>query len=184
MRPVSEKEVVSEWLSLENQKGNSPDVSIEADKKHNENFARLLLHKPDSASLFRKFDLRWYRHELSEDEFQELQTIWEENRLIFDIARDIYNGESDLSTERIERIKRFAERLPQNTHGPLILNRRRWFGKGPYVTDGNHRAISLALHMFRGGDYIPQNAYVGYPTPIIGFSRIIRGRFHRIIDRA
>lgn len=183
MQPVTEDEVVRQWLSLEAEKEGFQDVEVDAIKEQNEAFARLLVNKPDSARVFQNFDLEWYRHELSEAEFRSLHSVWDGHESIFDTAREIAHDRSGLSAEIITRIKAISHRFPEEIDGPLIVTRRRWVGSGPFLQDGNHRATGLALHMLHGGEYVPQTAYVGYPTPITGISRTLRGTIHQVMNR-
>lgn len=183
MEPVTQDEVIREWLSLEAEKEGFQDVDVDANKRRNEEFARLLVNKPESARVFQTFDLEWYHHELTEAEFRSLRRIWDGHDLIFETAREIANDRSSLPADKIDRIRAISNLFPNEIDGPLIITRRRWIRSGPFLQDGNHRAIGLALHMLRDGDYVPQSAYVGYPTPITGIRRKIRGTFHRVINR-
>lgn len=180
---MDENEVVKEWLALEVDKNGPLDLELDADDEYHEDLARLSIHKPDSSHVFRKYDLKWYRHELSEEEFRTLRTIFDGHNHVIEVAQSIHKGHSSLSEETTKRVEMFADQFPTNDHGPLIINRRRWLGTGPFLQDGNHRALGLALHMVRGGDYIPQIAYIGYPTTITGVTRKLRGSFHQLLGR-
>lgn len=181
MEPVSEKKVVEEWLSLEVDKNGEVAVEIDTEEEENEALARLFVHKPNSASVFTTFELQWYRHELSKEDFRALRVIWDGNKSSFEEAQAIENEQSTLPEEKVKRIRMFARRFPINTHGPLIANRRRQFYTGPFLQDGNHRAVGLALHMLQGGEYVPQTAFVGYPTLTIGWTGELRGYVHRVL---
>lgn len=183
MERVSQEEVVEEWLSAEAEKDDSTSFDIVADRENNQNLARLLAHKPDAAALFWEYDLEWYRHDVAVEEFRDLRASWGEQTPIFDIAQEISNGGSSMPPNMVRQVRTLSDPSLLGGWGPLIIYRKRWPRKYPYVADGNHRATALALHMLRGGDYRPQTAYVGYPTPITGAARKIRGAIHQVTNR-
>lgn len=180
MRPVSRNKVVNEWLDLEKAKDSSDQFDIDSNVQRCEDVARLLAHKPDAASILWKHDFKWYKHEITEDEFQALQTIWE-GRNIFDAAEAIKNSDSSLSEDKKEKIQSIAANDTIEDYGPLFVYRRKNLRSGPFIADGNHRAVGTALQILNDCNFQPQTAYVGYPAK--AYTKQIRGRLHQLLDR-
>lgn len=181
MEQVSRDEVLKEWLDLEQRKDSSNGYSINSNVEKCERAARLLAHEPDAASIFWKHDFDWHRHKVTKKEIRTLQTVWEKENNIFEAAKAIQEGRSSLSEDKIERIESIAARDSVEDLGPLVIYRRKGLRTGPFLADGNHRAIGVALHTLDNNHYRKQTAFVGYPTK--AYSKRVRGIFHRILGR-
>lgn len=180
MRSVSRNQVVNEWLELEQEKESSKEVDIDSNVPECDAVARLLTHKPDAASILWKHDLEWYEHEVTEEKFRTLRTVWE-GRNIFDAAQALQNDDNSLSEDKIEKIKSIAENNSVEDLGPLFIYRCKKLRSGPFLADGNHRAVGIALQMLDGNNFRPQTAYVGYPAK--AYSKQIRGLLHQLLNQ-
>ncbi len=180
MKRVPRKQVVNAWLRLEQEKQSDKEFHIDSTVEESKNIAQLLAHKPDAASIFWKYDFDWFYHEITARELRTLHTIWEGNT-IFDVARAIEEDRSSLSETRIEKIKSIASKDTIEELGPLIIYRWKGLQTGPFLADGNHRAVALALRTFAKEDYTTQSVYVGYPAN--AYSKLARGYFHEFLDR-
>lgn len=176
MRCVSRNEVVTQWLEMELKKDANENFDISSNIQECEDVARLLVHKPDAASIFWKHDFKWYRHQISEDEFQTLNTVWD-GISVFEAAENIKEGTSTLSEDKQEKIESIAENSIDD-RGPWIIYRSKGFWSDASVADGNHRAVATALQIIQGEKYQPQTTYVGYPSR--GLSKYVRGVFHQL----
>lgn len=168
------------WLGLEQEKQPGKEFHIDSNVEECEKVARLLAHKPDAASIFWKYDFDWYHHEITARELQTLHTVWEGNN-IFDVARAIEQGHSSLSDDKIQKIKSIASKDSIENLGPLFIYRRKGLRTGPFLADGNHRAVGLALRIINKEDYSLQSVYVGYPVK--AYTKYVRGYFHQVLNR-
>jgi len=174
MRPVPREEVIHAWLQQDLEKHrDSWDFEIE-ELDESEKAAKLLELNPDAASPFLKHGFDWYKTTLSEQEFRQLYSVWQNlgvpDHTIAKLGEDLKKEESEIS-EAIsrskvdeERISEIAKSYPRDhPKSPLIITSV-VTGK-PRVADGNHRATGLALHMAKNRDYQPQEAYIGFTAP-------------------
>jgi hypothetical protein len=180
MRFVEEREVVAEWLSMELAKESKQAVELgepEVREPYRE-LVQLLVQKPNCGQLFVDHELQWCATTLTQGQFRRLRSIWGDERLVMEHARAIRDGTSKLEAGRRARIRELADG-PAEAIGRLILNRRKRPCSGPFVQDGNHRAVAIALRMVRGDEYPGTDAYVGYPSlDSYGWSGRARAAWH------
>lgn len=165
MRLVEEQEVVETWLRMELDKESKGAVALGEEEVHEEYRAltQLLVQKPNCGQVFVEYDQQWCAVTLTEGQFRGLRTIWGDERTVMDHARALHNGTSELEADRKARIREFADQ-PADAFGGLILNRRPPLFSGPFVQDGNHRAVAIAFRMVQGDQYRETEAYIGYPS--------------------
>lgn len=170
MRLVEEQEVVETWLRMELDKESKSAVNLGEPEVYDEyrSLTQLLVQKPNCGQLFVEYNLQWCAVTLTESQLRSLRTIWGDERTVMDHARALHDayahgGSADLEDERKARIREFADR-PAASTGRLILNRRPPLFSGPFVQDGNHRAVAMALRLVRGEQYSAIEAYIGYPA--------------------
>jgi hypothetical protein len=174
MEPITQEEVIESWLRQDLKKhSESSDVSPES-MKMSEKASRLLGLNPDAATPFLKNSFSWHRVSLTESEFQQLHTVWENlgipDYTVEEFGHELSNPNSKISNTIAdsdvagERIREVATNCPENPPAnPLIITVSET--GNPRIADGNHRATGLALHMANGGEYHQQTAYVGFTTP-------------------
>lgn len=180
MRLVEEQEVIETWLRMELDKESKAAVALGEDEVHEEyrTLTQLLVQKPNCGQVFVEYDLQWCVVRLTESQFQGLQTIWGDERTVMERAQALHSGSSDLEEDRKARIREFADR-PVDATGQLILNRRPPLFSGPFVQDGNHRAVAIALRVVRGEQYPETAAYIGYPSlDCVGCTALARAWWH------
>lgn len=165
MRLVEQQAVVEAWLRMELDKGSKSAVPLGEPEVEDayRSLTQLLVQKPNCAQVFVEYDLQWCRATLTERQFRTLRTIWTGEQPVMELARALDAERSELAGERQARIREFAAN-PDDVGGPLIVNRRPALCSGPFVQDGNHRAVANALRMVRGAQYSETPAYVGYPA--------------------
>lgn len=174
MESVSREEVISSWLRRDLEKhSDQQNLSIE-ELGESERAASLLELNPDAASAFLKHSFNWYKTTLSKAEFQQLYTVWENlgvpDYTVTELGNSLVKEGSRVSKTIAEsnvdrqKIREIADEHPNNsTDYPLIITVV--VSGTPRIADGNHRATGLALHMAQGGDYQPQEAYIGFTIP-------------------
>ena len=177
--PVSREEVLRHWLETEVQEAEDDDLNVDAIDDEERLLEELAGRKPIAGSMFAARDLDWYRLELTEEELRDLALVkgpededWRgvvDDDLVESVAQKVYRtGETidvdDRTRKDLEEVRTFAETLPDSERmGTLILVHERDAAR-PYVADGNHRAAGKILHLLRGGEYVPQDAYLGMPA--------------------
>lgn len=179
---MAEREVIADWVALELEKGHTEafDIGHDVSNPDDEAFAQLLAQKPGSARIFFTRDLRWCRATLSERAFRDLRIIWDDNPTVMEVARGIRDGSGSLDADRVEHVRKMAadvDRCPDR----WVLTRRRRPGSGPFVHDGNHRAVATAIRLLEGRGYREPTVYVGYPSvDPCGFTGALRRRYHLV----
>lgn len=169
---VSEDRVIADWLRLEQQKEEiassteiaslSPEERIDA--------LRHLWSPPrwDSDGLSRT----WYRVDLTERLLRSVRHAWGVFGVpgtVLDLARAIRQKHPEPKWRRalaehpdlVSEVEAIAEDLPETPDGKLILEAG--FRRPPMLIDGNHRATALALYLLRTGEFVPMEAYIGFP---------------------
>ncbi|WP_158058004.1 hypothetical protein [Halorussus halophilus] len=193
-RPISQREVVREWLRMECQRG-----AIESDAlgtlTDREALDELLERKPGAAAFVWRESPTWYELSLDRETFERLHVVEGPENLrwralspdgtVLGAARRVANEDPDrLAAETgvdVRKVLRFSDQPPG---GPLVLSTRQ--GCSPVtVADGNHRAVAQALGLLAGEDYRPRRAYLA-----IGANPVLRplaertcGLVRRILSR-
>jgi hypothetical protein len=172
---VPETEVLRYWLRKEVEENDEDDLDVKAIEDRDTLLAELSERKPLAESIFADRDCEWYRLVLSEAELRGLEVVKDPDNegwravakggLIESIGERILAAD-DLEQfdkevpKSIEKVAEFAENVSSDeTLEELII-----VGEGngrPYIADGNHRAVGMALHLLQTGEYIEQEAYVG-----------------------
>lgn len=180
MQKIGESAVIADWLEKELEKDRKSPFEIGEDhtSREHEKFAQLLAQKPGSARVFLNYNLRWCQTTLSEEEFRNLKVIWGENRTAIKNAQDILNGESSLLPAQKDHIQEIANNYEQYPER-WVLNRRRKPGSGPFLQDGNHRAVATALRLLQGHGFSEKMVYIGYPSlDTFGYTGEVRRQIH------
>ena len=177
--PVSREEVLRHWLGKEVAEAENDDLNVDAIDDEERLLEELAGRKPIAGSMFAARDLDWYRLELTEDELRDLALVkgpededWRsvvDDDLVESVARKVYRRDEtidvdDQTQKDLAKVRTFADNLPDaDQMGTLVLVHERDAAR-PYVADGNHRAAGKILHLLRGGEYVPQDAYLGLPA--------------------
>lgn len=175
-RRVPREAVVRAWLARECEGSEPPATAAGA-------FDALLNENPGAAAfLWRDAPHACYRLDLPRARFDRLHVVegppelgWgalSPDGTVGGCARRIDRGDPDRLARTtgvdVALIERLAREAPTGDPHPLVLSTRR--GAVPwYVADGNHRAVALALSLWRGAGYEPLPAYlcVG-ANPVLG----------------
>lgn len=185
---ISQREVVREWLRMEDRRG-ARDASAVESLSDREALDELLDRKPGAATFVWRENPTWYELSLDRETFERLHVVegpenlrWRAlspDRTVLGAARRIIGGDPDeLAAETgvdVRKVLRFRDRPPG---GPLVLSTRR--GCSPVtVADGNHRAVARALDVLEDDSYRPQRAYLA-----IGENPVLRPLVERMCGMA
>lgn len=171
---VSEMEVIRYWLRKEVEEDDD-QLDVEAIEDKATLLSELTERKPLASSIFEERDCEWYRLVLSRDELRGLEVVkgpddkgWRtvaKGGLIESIAERIFAADDPDRFDRevpksIEKVTDFADDVSSGTEFEELIVVGEEEGR-PYIADGNHRAVGMALHILETGEYIEQEAYVG-----------------------
>lgn len=172
---VPETEVLRYWLQKEVEEDDEDDLNVGGITDKNELYAELRERKPLAESIFAEQNYEWYRLVLSEDELRGLEVVkgpddegWRavaKGGLIESIAErilaadDLDQFDQDVP-KPIEKVAAFAENVSDDEELEELIIVGEEDGR-PYIVDGNHRAVGMALHILQTDEYIEQQAYVG-----------------------
>jgi hypothetical protein len=161
------------WLAKEVHENDGDDLDVEAIDDDDRLLAELIDRKPIAESIFENSDLRWYHLDLEVEELEALHTVkgesgedWRaitEDNSIASIADHIHAADNlaDLDTPKdLEQVVEFAAKFPDDIEMEEVIAVAE-ADRDPYLADGNHRAVAIALHLRNGGVYPEQEAYVG-----------------------
>ncbi len=169
---ISREEMLRHWLSKEVSE-NDDSLDVESIDDEETLLSELIDRKPIAEAIFRDSDLQWYHLDLEEHELERLHTVKGESgedwRAITDentiksIAQCIHETDDlgQLDTPKdLGQVVDFASDFPDDIEmEELIVVSEA--DERPYLADGNHRAVAIALHIRHGGAYPEQEAYVG-----------------------
>ena len=175
---VPETEVLRYWLRKEVEEDDEDDLDVDSIEERDELLAELNERKPLAESIFADRECEWYRLVLSEEELRSLEVVkgpddegWRavaKGGLIESAAERILAAD-DLEQfdqevpKPIEKVAEFAEHVSSDEELEELIIVGEEEGR-PYIADGNHRAVGMALHILQTGEYIEQEAYVGVDT--------------------
>ena len=172
---VPETTVLQYWLRKEIEESDADDLAVEAIEDRDELLDELIERKPLAESIFAERDCTWYRLVLSKDELRGLEVVpgpndegWRavaKGGLIESIAERILAADDLDEFDRevpksLEKVTSFAETVTEDETLEELIVVGEAEGR-PYVADGNHRAVGMALHVLQTGEYIEQEAYIG-----------------------
>lgn len=170
---IPREEMLRHWLEKEVHENEDDGLDVGAIDDEERLLEELIDRKPIAESIFEDSDLQWYHLDLEEDELEALHTIkgesgedWRaitEENTIESIADHIHeaDGLDDLDTPKdLEQVVDFASKFPDDIEMEELIAVEET-EVDPYLTDGNHRAVAIALHLRNGGTYPEQEAYVG-----------------------
>lgn len=161
--------------------------------------ALLDLHPGAASFVWRDRPIRWYRHDLARDEFDDLHVVGGPRGLRWQAlstdgtvrgAAERVAGEDAADLERetgvdVRTILAYRDAVAAGGDvGALVLTTPR--GYTPWVVaDGNHRATARALHLLETGEYDPQPAFLAVTAnPVLKplYERL-GGVLHRVLRR-
>ena len=170
---ITREEMLRHWLEKEVHENEGDDLDVETIDDEDSLLAELIERKPIAESIFEDSDLRWCHLHLDEDELEALHTVkgdsgedWRaitEDNTIASIADHIHAADdlADLDTPKdLEQVVEFASKFPDDIEMEEVIAVEE-ADRDPYLADGNHRAVAIALHLRNGGAYPEQEAYVG-----------------------
>lgn len=180
MERVSEENVLAHWLSVLSRAPSSPDIDIEG-MGPRAMLDALLRREPAAYVLWQAQPITWYHLDLTRAELERLRVVegppdmgWRALTSANTIGAVATYLASDPPAPAvrgvdIEWIRSLADDVGDDeSTADLVLATRRGCSR-PYVVDGNHRAVALALRAMRTGQYEPVGAYLGVgPTPVLG----------------
>lgn len=173
--PIPETEVLRYWLKEEMEEENNENLDPEAITEKDKLLSELIDRKPLAKSVFTERDRTWYRLILSEDELRGLEIVpgpddegWRavaKGGLIESIAERILAADNleqfdEMISKSLDKITGIAETVSGKDEFEELIIVGDKEGR-PYIVDGNHRAVGIALHVLQTGEYIEQEAYVG-----------------------
>jgi hypothetical protein len=169
---VSRREVMAYWCRREAAKD---DESLDVADLTDAELANYLIETLGGTEriLWATDEVTWCRTTLDERTFRDLRILecpdgsaW--RRLALDeavftaaeriLADDLDGVDPDLVD--VAHVRSLADRLPDADIDELILSTGQ-STTPPRVVDGNHRATAMAVHVLRGGEYQPMDAYLG-----------------------
>lgn len=172
---VPETEVIRYWLRKEIEEDDQDDLDPDTIDDRDELLQELIDRKPLSESVFAETDCEWYRIVLSENELRGLEVVrgpedegWRavaKGGLIESIAERILATDDldkfdDEVPKNLTKVTDFADNVSSETELEELIVVGEEDGR-PYIVDGNHRAVGMALHILQTDEYIEQEAYVG-----------------------
>jgi hypothetical protein len=177
---ISREEMLRHWLEKEVHENDGDDLAVDAIEDEDRLLEELIDRKPIAESIFADSDLRWHHLDLQEDELEALHTIkgesgedWRaitEENTIASIADHIHEADDldELDTPKdLEQVVDFASKFPDDIEMEELIAVEE-ADEDPYLADGNHRAVAIALHRRDGGAYPEQEAYVGASADQLG----------------
>ena len=172
---VAETEVIRYWLRKEIEEDTEDNLDPDTLDDRKELLDALVDRKPLAESIFGEADRDWYRLVLSEHELRGLEVVrgpenegWRavaKGGLIESVAERILAA-NDLDAfdnevpKNLTKVADFADNVSSETELEELIVVGDENGR-PYIADGNHRAVGMALHILQSGEYIEQQAYVG-----------------------
>ena len=172
---IPETEVIQYWLRKEVEENDVDTLDVGTLENREKLLNELIERKPLAESIFVDQDCEWYHLTLSEDELRGLEVVkgsedegWRavaKGGLIESIAErilaadDLEQFSQDVPKD-LPKVADFAESVSSDDELEelIIVGEEK---ERPYIADGNHRAIGMALHILQTGEYIRQEAYVG-----------------------
>lgn len=174
MDRVSQDDVVRHWLRVEREKPTTDPIDVDGLGDDEAVDILLRLNPGAAAFIWRDAPIDWYRVELSRREFRTLHVVEGPEHLywralspddtIRGAAERIETGDPEQLAAAmgvdITKVLALRDEMPEVADRELVLATRR--GCVPWtVADGNYRAVAKALYILDGGEYTPQNAYLG-----------------------
>ena len=172
---VAETDVIRYWLRKEIEEDDEDNLNPDTLNGREELLEALVERKPLAESVFAEADREWHRLVLSEHELRGLEVVkGDENEgwravakggLIESIAERILAAD-DLDAfdnevpKNLTKVADFANNVSSETELEELIVVGDENGR-PYIADGNHRAVGMALHVLQTDEYIEQGAYVG-----------------------
>lgn len=172
---VPEIEVIRYWLRKEIEEDDADELDPDTLDDRDELLQALIERKPLSESIFAETDRHWYHVVLSENELRGLEVVngpedegWRavaKGGLIESIAERILAADEldefdDEVPKSLTKVTDFANEVSSETDVEELIVVGDEDGR-PYIADGNHRAVGMALHILQADEYIEQEAYVG-----------------------
>ena len=172
---VAETEVIRYWLRKEIEEDTEDNLDPDTLDDRKELLDALVDRKPLAESIFGEADRNWYRLVLSEHELRGLEVVrgpenegWRavaKGGLIESIAERILAADNldafdNEVPKNLTKVADFADNVSSETELEELIVVGDENGR-PYIADGNHRAVGMALHILQSGEYIEQEAYVG-----------------------
>ncbi|WP_049998671.1 hypothetical protein [Halococcus sediminicola] len=172
---VAETEVIRYWLRKEIEEDTEDNLDPDTLDDRKELLDALVDRKPLAESIFGEADRNWYRLVLSEHELRGLEVVrgpenegWRavaKGGLIESIAERILAADNldafdNEVPKNLTKVADFADNVSSETELEELIVVGDENGR-PYIADGNHRAVGMALHILQSGEYIEQQAYVG-----------------------
>lgn len=175
MQRIDQDTVITNWLILEQKKGNIDQAVNVKDLSSSERVERLRTlwspprWGPGGPSYV------WRQAELTESLLRSARHAWGRFGVpgtVMDLAHAIQqeNPGSEWREvlldhdELVRDIKSIAQGLPESLDGKLVLEAS--LRRPPMFIDGNHRATAIALHLLRTGDFVPIETYVGFARDV------------------
>jgi hypothetical protein len=175
---VAESDVIRYWLRKEVEEDEDDDLDVEALEDREELLDELVERKPLAESVFAEEDHDWYHLALAENELRGLEVVrgppdegWRavaKGGLIESTAERILAAD-DLERfgqnvpKDLQKVADFADNVSSDDELEELIVVGDEDGR-PYIADGNHRAIGMALHILETGEYVEQEAYIGVDT--------------------
>jgi hypothetical protein len=172
---IAETEVIQYWLRKEVEEDEDDNLDIEALEDREELLNELIDRKPLAESIFVDQDCEWYDLTLAENELRGLEVVkgpsnegWRavaKGGLIESTAERIFAADdleqfSQNVPKDLQKVADFADSVSSDDElDELIVVSEE--DDRPYIADGNHRAIGMALHILETDEYIEQDVYIG-----------------------
>ena len=172
---VTEIDVIEYWLRKEIEEADEDNLDPDTLDGREELLEALVERKPLAESVFAETDREWYRLVLSEHELRGLEVVrgpdnegWRavaKGGLIESIAERIFAAD-DLDAfdneipKDITKVTDFANSVSNEPELEELIVVGDESGR-PYIVDGNHRAVGMALHILQSDEYLEQAAYIG-----------------------
>lgn len=175
MQGVDQDTVITDWLVLEQKKGNVDQSVNIRDLSSGERVEQLRNVWSPPRWGPRGPSYVWRQAELTESLLRSVRHAWGRFGVpgtVLDLAHAIQqeNPEPEWQEvlsdhdELVMKVESIAQRLPELPDGKLVL--KAGLRHPPMLIDGNHRATALALHLLRTETFVSIEIYVGFPKDI------------------
>lgn len=169
---TSRCQVITNWLQQEMEKEHVDQPCEPRELSPADRLQRLLTITDAAVYPFVKNAHLWYRMRLTRSLLESAKlgwsAFWSTTAPVLDVARAICDPNPSPEWQRILEgiqpnmadVERKADQLPNEFDSIPVVTCR--FNEPPLIVDGNHRILSVALHLLRTGELVPIDAYVGF----------------------